>query len=95
VGRHNALDKLIGWSLQSGRLPLSDAVVMVSGRASFEIMQKCLMAGAPIVCAVSAPSSLAADVARSFGMTLVGFLRGGRFNVYTGADRVLPSSNGR
>ena len=88
VGRHNATDKLVGWALLEGRLPLSENVVMVSGRSSFEILQKCLTAGVPIVCAVSAPSSLAVDVAREFGMTLVGFLRGGRFNVYAGFDRM-------
>jgi len=88
VGRHNATDKLVGWALLEGRLPLSKNVVMVSGRSSFEILQKCLTAGVPIVCAVSAPSSLAVDVAREFGMTLVGFLRGGRFNVYAGFDRM-------
>jgi FdhD protein len=88
VGRHNATDKLVGWALLEGRLPLSEHVVLVSGRSSFEIMQKCLTAGVPIVCAISAPSSLAVDVAREFGMTLVGFLRGGRFNVYAGFERV-------
>jgi len=88
VGRHNATDKLAGWALLEGRLPLSEHVVLVSGRSSFEIMQKCLTAGVPIVCAISAPSSLAVDVAREYGMTLVGFLRGGRFNVYAGADRI-------
>jgi FdhD protein len=88
VGRHNATDKLIGWALMEGRLPLSNHVVMVSGRSSFEILQKCLTAGAPIVCAVSAPSSLAVDVARRFGITLVGFLRGERFNVYSSPERV-------
>src|SRR5215217_2532323 len=88
VGRHNATDKLVGWALLEGRLPLSDHIVMVSGRSSFEILQKCLTAGVPVVCAISAPSSLAVDVAREFGMTLVGFLRGSRFNVYAGAERI-------
>jgi FdhD protein len=88
VGRHNATDKLVGWALLEGRLPLTDHIVMVSGRSSFEILQKCLAAGVPFVCAVSAPSSLAVDVAKEFGMTLVGFLRGGRFNVYAGSERI-------
>ncbi len=88
VGRHNATDKLVGWALLEGRLPLSDHVVMVSGRTSYEILQKCVAAGVPIVCAVSAPSSLAVDVARRFNVTLVGFLRGNRFNVYSVPERV-------
>jgi len=88
VGRHNATDKLLGWAFLEGRLPLRDHAVMVSGRSSFEILQKCLAAGVPIVCAISAPSSLAVDVAREFGMTLVGFLRGNRFNVYAGSERI-------
>jgi FdhD protein len=88
VGRHNATDKLVGWALLEGRLPLSNHIVMVSGRSSFEIVQKCLVAGVPIVCAISAPSSLAVDVARGFGMTLVGFLRGNKFNVYAGSQRI-------
>ena len=88
VGRHNATDKLVGWALLEGRLPLSDHLVMVSGRSSFEILQKCLTAGVPVVCAISAPSSLAVDVARQFGMTLVGFLRGNRFNIYSGHERI-------
>ena len=88
VGRHNATDKLVGWALLEGRLPLREHIVMVSGRSSYEIMQKCLVAGVPIVCAVSAPSSLAADVARQFDMTLVGFLRNNRFNIYSAPERV-------
>ena len=88
VGRHNAVDKLIGWAFLEDRLPISTGTVMVSGRTSYEIVQKCLAAGVPIVCSVSAPSSLAVDVAKRFGMTLVGFVRGPRFNVYAGAERV-------
>lgn len=88
VGRHNATDKLVGWAFLEEKLPLSRHIVMVSGRSSFEILQKCLAAGVPIVCAVSAPSSLAVDVAHEFGMTLVGFLRGERFNVYAGHERI-------
>lgn len=88
VGRHNATDKLVGWALMEGKLPLSEYVVMVSGRSSFEILQKCLQAGVPIVCAISAPSSLAVDVAREFGITLVGFLRGEKFNLYSGQERI-------
>jgi FdhD protein len=90
VGRHNALDKLVGWAMMTGRLPLGGHVLMVSGRTSYEIMQKALTAGLPVVCAVSAPSSLAVDLAREFGMTLVGFLREERFNLYAGAHRVGP-----
>ena len=88
VGRHNALDKLVGWAFREGRLPLHEHLVMVSGRSSYEILQKCLVAGVPVVCAVSAPSSLAVELAERFGITLIGFLRGDRFNVYSGAERL-------
>jgi FdhD protein len=91
VGRHNALDKLVGWALREGRLPLDRHIVMVSGRTSFELLQKCLMARAPILCAVSAPSTLAVALAKEFGITLVGFLRGERFNVYAGIERIRVS----
>jgi FdhD protein len=93
VGRHNAVDKLVGWALLSGRLPASDLVLLVSGRASYEIVQKAVAAGIPVVGAVSAPSSLAVAVAEEFGLTLVGFLRGRRCNVYADSGRiVLPAA---
>ncbi|BAZ32110.1 formate dehydrogenase family accessory protein FdhD [Cylindrospermum sp. NIES-4074] len=88
VGRHNALDKLIGAALLADELPLNNHIVMVSGRSSFEILQKSTTAGVPIVCSVSAPSSLAVSVAQEFGITLIGFLRGERFNIYTGYERI-------
>jgi FdhD protein len=92
IGRHNALDKLIGASVLSGDLPWNENIVMVSGRSSFEILQKCIVARVPIVCAVSAPSSLAVTLARAFNITLVGFLRGQRFNVYAGFERIGSES---
>ena len=92
VGRHNALDKLVGTSLDAERLPLDECVVMISGRASYEILQKCLMADVTFVCAVSAPSSLAVSLARQFDITLIGFLRDRRLNIYHGGERVLPES---
>jgi FdhD protein len=88
VGRHNALDKVIGSQVLAGALPLHDRILMVSGRVSFEIVQKAAVAGIPIVCAVSAPSDLAIDTADRLGVTLVGFLRGESFNVYTHDDRI-------
>jgi len=88
IGRHNAVDKVVGFLLRNGKLPGSDYGLVVSGRASFELMQKAAIAGIPLLAAVSAPSSLAVQVAREFNMTLIGFLRGNTFNIYSGAERI-------
>ncbi len=93
VGRHNALDKLIGWGVMNNQLPFHNKILLVSGRASYELLQKSYVAGVSIFCAVSAPSSLAVDVAERFGITLIGFLRGNRFNVYTGVERIKTAES--
>jgi len=91
IGRHNAVDKVIGWALLENRVPLSDAVLLVSGRGGFEIVQKAIVAGLPVVASVSAPSSLAVQLARELRLTLIGFLRGRRFVIYAGEERVKKS----
>lgn len=92
IGRHNAVDKVIGWAFLEGRLPLSGHMLLVSGRGGFEIVQKALSAGLPLLASVSAPSSLAVQLARELGLTLVGFLRGRRFVIYSGEERVAVSA---
>lgn len=91
VGRHNAVDKIVGWGLLENRLPFSRSILVVSGRASYEILQKSATAGIPIVCSVSAPSSLAVDLARDFNVTLAAFVRDERANVYSSSERIRPS----
>ncbi|HEX3376430.1 MAG TPA: formate dehydrogenase accessory sulfurtransferase FdhD [Candidatus Acidoferrales bacterium] len=93
IGRHNAVDKTIGWALLGGRLPLSDHVLLVSGRGGFEIIQKSIAAGIPLLASVSAPSSLAVQLSRELGLTLVGFLRGRRFVIYAGEERIAVSAS--
>ncbi len=88
IGRHNAVDKVIGWALLEERLPLADTIMLVSGRGGFEIVQKAIVAGLPVVASVSAPSSLAVQLARELGQTLIGFLRGRRFVIYSGEERI-------
>jgi FdhD protein len=93
IGRHNAVDKVAGWALLQGKLPLSRHVMLVSGRGGFEIVQKALAAGVPILASVSAPSGLAVKLARELGLTLIGFLRGRRFVIYSGEYRCLAATS--
>jgi len=93
IGRHNAVDKTIGWAFLDGRLPLSGHILLVSGRGGFEIVQKTITAGIPLLASVSAPSSLAVQLARELGLTLVGFLRGRRFVIYAGEERIAVSAS--
>jgi FdhD protein len=92
IGRHNAVDKVVGWALLQNMIPLSNHALLVSGRGGFEIIQKAIAAGVPIVASVSAPSSLAVRLARELNLTLIGFLRGRRFVVYSGESRCLMQS---
>lgn len=94
IGRHNAVDKVIGWALRGNRIPLSNEILLVSGRGGFEIIQKAIVAGVPVVASVSAPSSLAVKLAREMGLTLVGFLRERRFVIYAGEERIGKNSPG-